>query len=70
LEIHDVVEPVDFSKVIVDTTVRSKAVAFPTDAKPFKDYPSGQKRRVTEAIERDPRRHAARGLAGGLIWPS
>ena len=26
--------PADFSKVIVDTTVQPKAVAFPTDAKP------------------------------------
>ena len=26
-------KPADFSKVIVDTTVQPKAVAFPTDAK-------------------------------------
>jgi hypothetical protein len=28
-------KPADFSKVIVDTTVQHKAVAFPTDARPL-----------------------------------
>lgn len=48
-------KPSDFSKVIVDTTVQEKAVAFPTDAKPM--------HRARERLGAWPRSTACRDLA-------